>query len=265
MTGAKNRDEFDKAAVSSTNLAGRIDANQRFAGADFEGWMRGLIAGLDTGRVLDICCGTGNQLVLYAAKPDCSELFGIDRSADSLDAARQRVSTTGFTGALDLRSGDMDECFDQPGIRDAAYDLISCCYGLYYARYFRALLDNALLHLKPRGRVMIVGPWGPNNQSLFNVLRQHLTLPDLVERSATSFMSDEVLPYLAARVHATTETFVNPVRYPDVDAVLGYWRRTTFYDADAEAAVSADLEAEFAKTNSFVVEKHVMAIVARAE
>lgn len=262
MSGSKDRDTFEEAAVSSSNLSGRIDANKRFAGADFEAWMRGLVADLDTTRVLDICCGTGNQLVLYAGKPDCAHLAGLDMSSDSLDAARQRIAGTDFSGTLDLRAGDMDATFDQPGIRDGHFDLISCCYGLYYANHVRALLDDALLHLTAHGRLMIVGPWGANNQSLFDLLRRHITLPELVVRSATSFMVEEIMHHLGSRVPVHTENFVNPVRYPDVDAVLAYWRRTTFHDAAAEDAVRADLEARFAETGAFVVEKHVMAIIA---
>jgi ubiquinone/menaquinone biosynthesis C-methylase UbiE len=262
MSGPRGRDSFQEAAVSSTNLSGRIDANKRFAGADFEAWMRGLVADLDTTRVLDICCGTGNQLVLYADKPDCAHLAGLDRSPQSLDAARQRVADTTFAGALDLCAGDMDATFDQPGIAGTAYDLISCCYGLYYARDVAALLDNALRHLTAHGRLMIVGPWGANNQNLFDILCRHVTLPELVVRSATSFMSDEIVPHLSAQAPVVSETFVNPVADPDVDAVLAYWRRTTFYDADAEDAVRADLEARFAETGSFIVEKHVMAVIA---
>ena len=75
-------------------------------------------------------------------------------------------------------------------------------------------------------------------------------------------MIDEILHYLSARARVHSENFVNPVRYPDVDAVLAYWRRTTFYDAATEDAVRADLEAQFAETGTFIVEKHVMAIIA---
>ena len=200
--------------------------------------------------------------MLYAGKPDCAHLTGLDLSEDSLDAARQRIADAGFAGALDLRACDMDATFDQPGISDTVYDLISCCYGLYYAADVETLLDNALLHLTEHGRLMIVGPCGANNQSLFDLLRRHITLPDLVVRSVTSFMIDEILHYLSARARVHSENFVNPVRYPDVDAVLAYWRRTTFYDAATEDAVRADLEAQFAETGTFIVEKHVMAIIA---
>jgi SAM-dependent methyltransferase len=258
---SRDHDQIGEAAVSSTNLSGRIDANKRFAGADFEGWMRGLAAGLDTTRVLDICCGTGNQLVLYAAKPETAHLAGLDLSAESLDAARDRITAAGFAGSLDLRAGEMDTAFDQFGGGDP-YDVISCCYGLYYARDVNRLLDAALANLTARGRIFIVGPWGPNNKSLFDLLARHVTLPDLVVSSATTFMTEQVLPFLEARASVRTETFVNPVRYPDVDAVLDYWRRTTFHDAAAEDAVRIDLEAVFAKAGEFTVEKHVMAIIA---
>ena len=59
-----------------------------------------------------------------------------------------------------------------------------------------------------------------------------------------------------------TETFVNPVSYPTAESVLEYWRKTTFYEPDAESGVRRDLETHFATSDVFVVEKHVMGLIA---
>ena len=262
MNRSAEQARLDQAAVSSSNLTGRIDANQRFAGADFDGWMRDLIGRLPGRRVLDLCCGTGNQLVIHAGRPACEDLVGVDRSTESLATARARVDEMGFRGTLDLYDFAMDAAFAESELSDRVFDQISCCYGLYYATNVAALLDNMLGHVAPGGSLLIVGPWGPNNKSLFDLLRQYMTLPPLVERSATTFMTEEVEPHLRDKAEIQTETFVNPVSYPSVQAVLDYWRKTTFFDPAKEADVTRDVEAHFESSDVFVVEKHVMGLIA---
>lgn len=249
------------AAVSSDNLSGRAAANKEFGGADFDGWMTSLVAGLDCTRVLDLCCGTGNQLLLYAERPECSSIVGVDLSAQSLDTAASRLKDSGYSGSLDFNNTKMENVFDAPDIADQSFTLISCCYGLYYADDVPALLDAMVAHVEARGSIFIVGPYGANNKGFFDLLRRHTTLPLLVERSASSFMLEEVIPVLEKRTTLRTETFVNPVRYPDTDAVMDYWRKSTFYDASKEQAVRADIAAHVSEFGCFVIEKHVMAAI----
>ena len=249
------------AAVSSGNLSGRAAANKAFAGANFDGWMQALVAELDCNSVLDLCCGTGNQLLLYAGRPECSRMIGVDLSADSLDTAAGRLEAAGYVGSLDLENTSMEQVFKAPDIAEESFTLISCCYGLYYAEDVPAVLDGMVAHLAPGGSLFIVGPYGSNNQGFFDLLRRHMTLPPLVERSASSFMPDEVVPFLEKRTTLRTETFVNPVRYPDTDAVMDYWRKTTFHDFSIEEAVRADVAAHVATHGCFVIEKHVMAAI----
>jgi len=262
MTDATGRARLDQAAVSSTNLSGRIDANRRFAGADFEGWTRELIGQIPGRRVLDLCCVTGNKLVIHAARPECEVLVGIDRSGESLATAKTRIAATGYQGSLDLLEIPMDGALEHSSVSGQVFDQISCCYGLYYAQNVEALLDSMLSHLVPGGAILIVGPWGENNKSLFDMLRRYITLPPLVERSATTFMTEEVQSHLGERAKVRTETFVNPVSYPDVDAVLEYWRKTTFHEPSKESSIRSDLETHFASADTFVVEKHVMGLIA---
>lgn len=251
------------AAVASGNLVGRAEANKRFGMADFDGWLKGIVDGLAFSTALDLCCGTGNQLVLYAARPGVRRLVGADLSRESLDAARDRVNATGFGGELVLEAVAMEEAFTRPTVAAYRFDLVSCCYGLYYSTDVFRTLDDILAHLSPGGALFVVGPYGANNARFFDLLQRHFTLPELVLRSATSFMGKEVAPYLKALAEVTKYTFVNPVAFSDPEAVMAYWRKTTFFDDRHEAGVRRDLEAHFTESDTFVIEKHVMAYIAR--
>lgn len=252
-------------AAATANVEARAGANRRFGDADFDGWVGSWLATLPAGRVLDLCCGTGNQLVLYAARDDCRELTGVDISPESLDVAGRRLSEIGAADRATLLCVGLDETFRTSPVADATFDLVSCFYGLYYAADPAAVLAAATDRLAPGGHIAVVGPYGANNRTLFDLLSRHLTLPDLVVRSATTFMEHEVAPALERRLALRRETFVNRISYPDASALLDYWRASTFYEPDCEDAVAADIAQHFRRHDAFVVEKHVMAAIGKLE
>ncbi len=255
----------DEGVLRKATLTGGVEAraiaNRRFGAADFDGWVNVWLNALPVGRVLDLCCGTGNQLVLYASRPDCRELTGVDISAESLEVARRRLLDINENGASQLHCLSMDDAFKAPPISNAEFDLISCFYGLYYAASAGRVLTAAASRLAPGGIIAVVGPYGRNNASLFDLLGRHLELPSLVVTSSTTFMEDEVVPALERNLSVRRETFVNHVRYPSPDAVMDYWRASTFHDPSCEAAVARDIDAHFRRSGEFIVEKHVMAAI----
>lgn len=255
-------DTVRKEAVTSEKLEGRSGANQRYAGADFTGWLTEIINRIPSASVLDLCCGTGNQLMIYGAKPEANSLVGVDLSQESLDTARQRLAESDYSGGLDLVAKDMASAFEDPLIANRHFDLTSCCYGLYYAEDPALVLDR-MCRVTANGSLLIVGPYGRNNRSLFDILEQYFPLPALVAESAGPFMTETVQPHLERSATVTIETFVNPVRFPDADAVMRYWRNTTFHKPAHDAAVAADVQAVVDREGGFVIEKHVMALVAK--
>src|SRR3989338_7613707 len=86
--------EFAKRAISSKNLMSRVSSNQAYAKKDFNLWVSALLNKLYFSSVLDVCCGTGNQLVFYASKPETTYIAGIDILKEALDIARERMSKT---------------------------------------------------------------------------------------------------------------------------------------------------------------------------
>ena len=86
-------------AIDSANLTTRAESNRRFAGADFDAWVRELLDSINFTRVLDLCSGTGNQLVLYAVRPGIEQLVGVDVSAPALARAEERLIEMGSAGS----------------------------------------------------------------------------------------------------------------------------------------------------------------------
>lgn len=80
----KNAVNLMDKAVLYKNLIGRSSSNTEYAKNDFNGWVGGLLDRLKFASVLDLCCGTGKQLVLFAARPEVSKIVGIDISKEAL-------------------------------------------------------------------------------------------------------------------------------------------------------------------------------------
>ena len=248
-------------ATNSDFLVARAAGNKRFAGADFEGWVGAILDQLSFANVLDICCGTGNQLVLYGARTDVKDMVGVDLSAASLARAAARLRD--LEVSVELVEAAMEEAFAHPAIQASRFDLISCFYGLYYAADPAETLARMIAQCGDDGAVLIVGPHGENNAALFNILERHFEISPAVLSSAATFMADIVVPVMDRELRLEKRTFVNPVRYPNPGEVLDYWRNSTFFSAPHEAAVARDVTAHFERHGEFVVEKHVMAAIGR--
>lgn len=259
----QSESELMRRAVRSENLIQRSSANQQYGQNDFAGWVRQIIDGLEFAKVLDMCCGTGNQLIHYAARPEVSLLVGIDLSAESLQIAKRRLAKTGTRSAIKLIQIGMEDISGNQMISETQFDLISCFYGLYYSRDAHQTIEDAARQLAKGGTFLIAGPYGATNRTLYNILERHFPLPEAVVRSSSTFMEETVIPKLSSLMKVEQRTFVNRIRYPSADEVLNYWRASTFFSPTHEKSVERDIRKHFEQHGEFVIEKHVMAAVGR--
>ena len=74
-----------------------------------------------------------------------------------------------------------------------------------------------------------------------------------------------MVPVLGKSLELKKKTFVNRIIYPDANSLLDYWRASTFHNPEFDARVAKDIEAHFANSPEFIVEKHVMAAIATKE
>lgn len=254
--------ELMNKAIDSSNLSARASINSQYGTSDFSGWTRDIMEKLKFTNVLDVCCGTGNQLVLYAKNPDVKNITGVDLSKESLNSAYNRISTFPEDKNLLLKNVSIDEMFLDTEINQK-YDLISCFYGLYYSKDVNKLLNDMIEHLSDTGAIVIVGPYGENNKNFFNLLEKYFKLPELVVRSSTTFMENEVLPVLSEKLKIEELNFVNSIHYSSFDDIFNYWKSSTFYFSDQEENIKQELESHFSKNDKFIIEKHVKAYIAR--
>lgn len=119
-----------------------------------------MIAELDADRgqpaVLEIACGTGRNLIKAARQYPNTQLFGFDISQQMLQSARSAIKKNSFASRVTLASGDATN-FDGGQLFGVnRFDRIFISYALSMIPDWRACVLNAVRHLAPGGRLLIV-------------------------------------------------------------------------------------------------------------
>ena len=252
-------------ATQAELLEQRIAENRRSQDVDLVTWIFDRARVEPSDRILELCCGTGGQtLPMLSLLGESGRVVALDASAAALETLTAKASGQAAGKLTTLQAGldDLTPALERSGFKDPDFDLLFCAYGLYYSKDPRQTLDDALAWMNPRGRMVIVGPYGPNNGQLFEMVQASgVTLSEAVVSSSSKFMLETVIPWATLHFEAVrVSTMVNPVRWATPERVLNYWQNTTFYDAGKKPAFAALLQAHFAAHGEFVNEKWVMMV-----
>jgi ubiquinone/menaquinone biosynthesis C-methylase UbiE len=252
-------------ATQSQLLEQRIAENAASQEIDLVTWIFERLRVHPDEKVLELCCGTGGQsLKILELLGDSGRLAALDISQDALNTFASKVGEanaeklTLIEASLDgLSSALRKSGFHRPG-----FDLIFCAYGLYYSANAEQTLNEARSWMNPGGRMVIVGPFGPNNKPLFDLVRASgATISEPVIFSSERFMAETVLPWGARNFESiSVRTIVNRVRWQTAERVLNYWQNTTFYDPQRRTAFEALVRQHFEQHSEFVNEKWVMLV-----
>lgn len=261
---AMNNEIKDRASDASC-LEGRIAQNAGYQKTDLVEWIFERVK-VDRGsRVLELCCGTGNQSIklieLIGAE---GHLTALDISEEALEKLRARLDEDGLqrvstiAGSMD----DLPELLQRHGLKDEKYDLILCAYGLYYSERVDRLLMELTKRLSANGRIVVVGPFGPNNGPLFGLLEDAgVEIPEYVMYTSRDFMETKVLPFANRNFQTShVNVLVNPISWTSKEDVYEYWRNTTFFDEAKSDFVIESLNKIYEKKTIFMNEKWVMMV-----
>jgi ubiquinone/menaquinone biosynthesis C-methylase UbiE len=250
-------------AIQSELLEQRIAENAASQEIDLAAWIFDRTRLQPGEKVLELCCGTGGQsLKILELLGDSGHLVALDIARDALDSLASKVEEANASRLtlIEARLDDISSALRKSGFPLPSFDLIFCAYGLYYSANAEQTLNEALLWLNPGGRIVIVGPFGPNNKPLFDLVRDSgVTIPQPVIFSSEHFMVETVFPWAARNFESiSVHTMVNRVRWQKLERVVNYWQNTTFYDPLRRAAFDTLLRDYFRQHSEFVNEKWVM-------
>jgi len=167
--------------------------------------------------VLEVGCGTGRNLIRAARHYPDARFYGIDVSTEMLTSAISSIERRKLNGAIRVAHGDATLFDPMPSFGIASFDHIMISYSLSMIPAWQDVLDNALLRLKPGGKLHIVdfGNQARLPRLMRTVLLHWLTLFDVTPRDTLQ----DVMVDLASQ-SASSLSFTRPFRGYAQTAVL---------------------------------------------
>ena len=251
-------------------LEERIKQNITSQQIDLIEWIFKNVSIVEDSKILELCCGTGSQTIQFLSKVgENGQVVALDVSKEAL-LKLQNKTPAAWRDRLTLIESNIDDvntALNRENLAKPYFDVIFSAYGLYYSKDPTVILNDILQWLKPDGRIVIVGPYGPNNEQLFSFLQKSFVkIPDFVKYTSSDFMCSAVIPWLSFKFSdISIHTVVNRVAWKDKTDVLVYWKNTTFYDNDKLTAVDRQLDGHFINNETFINEKWIMLIEAYNE
>jgi ubiquinone/menaquinone biosynthesis C-methylase UbiE len=257
---------------TTNDLLKRIDIHQKFGSRDIDQWMLEILPLKKGMRILDVGCGAGKQcFVFFKELAGEAEITGGDVSPELLAQARQE------NAKIDNRIKFTDLDFNQRfPFDDDQFDLLSCCFAIYYAQDIPFTIKEMLRVLKPGGILFSTGPMPENKLLFYDIIREATgkTIPPMPgsSRYGSQILSTIQDQFSRVDVHI----FENPLTFTEVEPFLVYTRASlsedrklwsTFFEGkeDFERIMSQITEVatrRLAKEGSLVMTKVVGGFVA---
>ncbi len=212
---------------TTTDLATRIDIHNKYGGRNIDEWMLGVLKPSKGIKILDVGCGSGKQCFsFYDYLDGQAEIIGGDVNEELLNQARAENQKRNLP--IQFVSLDFNRRFPYP---DNTFDLVSCCFAIYYAEDVPFTLSEMHRVLKSGGRLFTTGPMPNNKQLFYDVIREatnNKPIPPMPgsSRYSTQFLS--VMKELFSRVDV--HIFENPLTFESVDPFIAYTRASLSED-----------------------------------
>jgi ubiquinone/menaquinone biosynthesis C-methylase UbiE len=211
---------------TTQDLATRINIHDVYGSRDIDEWMLDLLNLKSGMNIFDVGCGSGKQLLaFYQALEGEAELAGGDVNQELLNQARQRIKEA--EADIDVIYLDFNKEFP---LESDQYDLVSCCFAIYYAEDIPFTIKEMHRILKPGGRLFTTGPMPENKQFFYDVIRQ-ATGKEIPPMPGSSRYDSEILGSIRETFsEVEVNIFENPLRFPEPEPFIEYTRASLSED-----------------------------------
>ena len=211
---------------TSEDLATRINIHEQYGARNIDDWMLELLQISKGARILDVACGAGKQLSAYHDYLDGeAEITGVDISGELLAEARKLNQSLGATFAI--QELDFNQSFS---FENDQYDLLSCCFAIYYAADIPFTIQEMHRVLKPGGRLFTTGPMPENKQLFYDVITEATGKP-IPPMPGSSRYSTEIFDSIQSTfAHVELQLFENPLTFKQLKPFLDYTRASLSED-----------------------------------
>jgi ubiquinone/menaquinone biosynthesis C-methylase UbiE len=211
---------------TTSDLQTRIDIHGKFGGRDIDQWMLDLLKLQPGIKILDVGCGSGKQCFSFFNNLQGKvEIYGGDVSQDLLNQARENNAKIGNR----IQFGELNFNHRFPH-EDQSFDLVSCCFAIYYAEDIPFTISEMHRVLKPGGRLFTTGPMPTNKQLFYDIIRE-ATGKEIPPMPGSSRYSTQI--YAAVqKLFSSVEIhiFENPLTFESIDPFLAYTRASLSED-----------------------------------
>lgn len=211
---------------TTNDLQTRIDIHSRFGARNIDEWMLEVIKPQKGNKILDVACGSGKQCFsIYQYLNGEADITGGDVSADLLAQARKTAENQ--KAKITLVNLDFNQPF---ALQSGAYDLETCCFGIYYAQDIPFTIREMHRVLRQGGRLFTTGPMPANKQVFYDIIREATgkTIPPMPgsSRYASEIYSTIQSLFSQVEIHV----FENPLEFHSAEPFIAYTRASLSED-----------------------------------
>ncbi len=257
---------------TTNDLLKRIDIHSKYGSRNIDEWMLDLLPLRPGQSILDVGCGAGKQCFSYYDKlSGQADILGADVNQELLNQAKlenqRRKANIRF---MDL---DFNKTFE---LQDNSFDLVSCCFAIYYAEDIPFTIREMHRVLKPGGVLFTTGPMPENKLLFYDIIKEATNKPIPPMPGSSRYASEIFTTIKNTFSKVDLHIFENPLTFDAVEPFIEYTRaslsedrklwKSFFVDKDDFNIIMAKIEETAArrleKEGSLVMTKVVGGILA---
>ena len=234
---------------TTNDLLKRIDIHSQFGSRNIDVWMLDLLPLKAGQQLLDVGCGAGKQCFSYFDHlKGQADILGADVNQELLEQARKE------NGHRNANIRFMELNFNQPfELESNTFDLVSCCFAIYYAEDIPFTIREMHRVLKPGGVLFTSGPMPDNKKLFYDIIMEATgkTIPPMP--GSSRYASEIYTTILNTFSKVDLHIFENPLTFEAVEPFIEYTRaslsedrklwKSFFVDKDDFNRIMAQIEA----------------------
>ncbi len=211
---------------TTSDLISRINIHDKFGSRNIDEWMLKTLNIRKGTRILDVACGSGKQCSsFYTTLGGKCEIIGGDVSEELLEKARQLSAEN--NQIIEYKYLNFNEPF---GFSDNEFDLLSCCFAIYYSEDIPFTIGEMHRVLKYGGRLFTTGPMPENKKVFYDIIKEATKKP-IPRMPGSSRYASEILNMIESTFSdVEVKIFKNPLTFPTADPFLEYTRASLSED-----------------------------------
>ena len=211
---------------TTSDLLKRIDIHNKFGARDIDAWMLEILPLRAGMHILDVGCGAGKQCFSYCNYLNGqAAITGGDVSQELLGQARLEASKSKLP--IEFIELNFNRPFPQPV---NTFDLVSCCFAIYYAENVPFTIREMHRVLKPGGHLFTTGPMPENKKLFYDIIREATgkTIPPMP--GSSRYASEFLITIQDVFSSVDVQVFENPLTFAKVEPFVEYTRASLSED-----------------------------------